>query len=412
MFAESFWTQNYSLITQIKILIMDYRSILAVVLSVFTFICQGNAQESDLDAIADRVINDVLELRVGEVVTISTEPEFVDLSEALYVAIVKVGGIPRVSLSLPEAEYRIAKEVDTKYLEQAWWPGAVSSRLSDCVIVLESVNDPTRWQDVDDQVFAAFRKSGKLTRMIGVHDRQRIVTLGQTDGIPNLKMANIYGADYKTLNQNFWEAINVDHKDLTTIGEKVKESLKTEAGVRVKTPYGTDIVFTLDSYDPMISCGKTSDQNRSRGDLYAWLPAGDAFMAVEPSSANGTIVMPAYYHMGKKYINLKFEFKEGLLKEVSGHKDALRIKEFLISEDIPDLPLSSIDIGLNPESKVVGDFRSFEMSGMVSLGIGDNDWAGGDVSLGRSFTFHLSDATLVVAGKYLVDNGTLNIERN
>ena len=71
--------------------------------------------------------------------------------------------------------------------------------------------------------------------------------------------------------------------------------------------------------------------------------------------------------------------------------------------------LSLVDIGLNPHSQPLSHYRSWEMGGMVTLGVGNNAWAGGDNDADGGLTFHLTEASITVDGKKVVSNG--NLER-
>jgi aminopeptidase len=365
------------------------------------------AQSVNYDAIAHRVVNQSLEVRPGEVVMIHGDHQQQEILEALYVAVHKAGGHAILRLRLPDADVRVAQEVDVKYLKQPEWATAVINRLADCVISVSSVDDPGRWKDLKPEVMAAFRESADKTRMVGGHDRIRFVSVGQSDGIPTEALAKLYGADYMAIKSDFWNAMNVDHRTLENTGNRVLANLKPGAQCQVKSPHGTSIKFRLANTEAMMSCGKTTDQKGATGSTYAWLPAGDAFTAIDPTSANGVIVIPAYYFNAQKFTNLKIDFSNGTIQKISADQNVDDLSTRMLGKGASAVPLSALDLGLNSQSKVRGDYRSFEMAGMVSLGVGDNDWAGGNINNGISYNFHLVDATLVVDGKDVVKSGSL-----
>lgn len=366
------------------------------------------AQSIDHDAIADRIVNQSLVVRSGEVVQIVGAPQESQMLEALYVAVFKAGGIAQMQMYLPEAELRVANEVDPAHIAQPLWSGAVQRRLSDCLIVVESMDDPERWKDLSPEVLRAFRESAEISRAISRHDRRRIVVLGQQGGIPTPQMAAYYGVDYEVLTQNFWQAIGADHETLLRSGKMVINGLTPGARITVRTPDGTDIAFRLADQEAMTSCGKTTDQKSAYGNNYAWLPAGDAFTSIALSSASGKIAVPVYYSSsGKKYTNLRVTFENGLITDLQADQQTAGLEERFLGKGTAEAPLSSINIGLNSFSKPLGNYQSFEMAGMVSLGIGDNDWAGGEFESGLSYFFHLSDATMTVNEKVLIKNGEL-----
>ena len=363
----------------------------------------SSAQNADLQTIAERIVNENLEVVQGEVVNIVNDMTNLDLVEELYVSVYKAGGIAQLVTYMPDANLRVAKEVKLDYLKQPNWAGAVQRRMSDCIIVVESTDDPGRWAGLDASILEAFRESDRHVRQAYRHDRVRVVTVGQTDGIPTPQVAAIYGTDYSAMKSNFWKAMNADYNKLHKTGSSVTSMLESGQSAKITSPYGTDVSFRLAKTEALMSCGKTTDQKTARGSNYAWLPAGDAFIAVDPSSANGSVVVPTYYYNGEKIQNLTLKFKDGHITDISDPQ----MKERILGMGVSAVPFSCIDLGLNPHSKVIGDFRSFEMAGMVTVCIGENTWAGGDFDSQIAYNFHLVDATLIVGGKEVVKDGAL-----
>lgn len=379
-----------------------------IVLALLVVSLQANAQKTNYDQVADRIVNQSLVVAKGEHVLISGSPEVQDILEALYVAVYKAGGVPVVRMYLPEADVRISKEVKPEYLAQPNYAYAIEDRMIDCVIRVDLVTDPDRWSHITPEVRQAFHESSEASRGINRHDRVRVVSLGQTDGIPTPAIAKVFGADYNQMQQNFWNAVAADHDALKASADKIMAKLKPGSTVKVTTPAGTDINFKLHSSAPMASCGSTMDQQRSQGSNFAWLPAGDVFAAVDPNSANGTVVLPAYYLGSTKLTKLKVVYKNGKIQSITADQDVSKLKERWLAYGADKAMLSSIDLGLNPHSKVIGDYRSFEMAGMVTLGGGDNDWAGGNYDGEVDYFLHLKDATLSIGEQRVVENGALS----
>jgi hypothetical protein len=73
--------------------------------------------------------------------------------------------------------------------------------------------------------------------------------------------------------------------------------------------------------------------------------------------------------------------------------------------------LSIVDVGLNPDSHPIAgsDYASWEMGGMVTLGMGANSWTGGSVVASGGLTFHLTGATLSVGDTTVCEKGKLKI---
>ncbi len=98
-------------------------------------------------------------------------------------------------------------------------------------------------------------------------------------------------------------------------------------------------------------------------------------------SANGTLVVPEHSFRGKKIKNLKLTFTNGRMSGITADENLEDFKKSLdMSTGYKDV-LSLVDIGINPNSKPMSGsgYHSWEMGGMVSLVMGNNSWAGGNV---------------------------------
>jgi len=145
--------------------------------------------------------------------------------------------------------------------------------------------------------------------------------------------------------------------------------------------------------------------------MNSWLPAGEAFATVRTGSANGTVVVPSMDFRGSALKNVKITFKDGVMTDMSSGSDLAGLREFLDSTTGDTTMLSIVDVGLNPDSHpIVGsDYASWEMGGMVTLGMGANSWAGGSVVASGALTFHLTGATLSVGDITVCEKGKLKI---
>jgi len=70
---------------------------------------------------------------------------------------------------------------------------------------------------------------------------------------------------------------------------------------------------------------------------------------------------------------------------------------------------SFIDFGINPEVKIIPGSKmvAWMASGTVTVGIGNNKWAGGENISTYWSSFHLTDATVKVDGNGIVEKGVL-----
>lgn len=211
------------------------------------------------------------------------------------------------------------------------------------------------------------------------------------------------------MSEMFWKATNVSPNEIAQSGKHITTILNPGTVIKISSPAGTNLSFNVDKYPARINSGRTEDVLGFTGPAQAWLPAGEAFASVQSSSATGTLVVPHTQFRGMDVDNLKLSYVNGKLTGVTAEKNGEIIQKFLdsSSENIKDL--SIVDFGLNPNSSPLGKYLSFEMGGVVTLGIGNNAWAGGANDADAGLTFHLPDTDVWIGDKQLIKKGKLEL---
>ena len=386
-----------------------------VVVCVFVMLAVGGgsgwAGGPDVDSIADKLVNKLAGVQPGEVVVIQGNSDQQELLEALVVAAWKAGGQPTVEVNYPQANKKAVMEMPIEYMKFPQWYGLAQARLVDCFINVASVQDPALFADVPEERFEAFREAGMPLQRAFLNSRYRAVNLGQTGGVPTAKYAASQNVDYAALAGMFWKAVDTDYAALRKSAKSVAATLASGEKVRVTSGIGTDITFAVDDVPPRINCGRPDDNVVPSGSMESWLPAGEAFAAIRTGSANGTVVVPSMDFRGSALKNLKMIFKDGVMTEMSSESDLDGLREFLDSTTGDTTMLSIVDVGLNPDSHPIAgsDYASWEMGGMVTLGMGANSWTGGSVVASGGLTFHLTGATLSVGDTTVCEKGKLKI---
>ena len=380
--------------------------VLAVVLAVSLPVVAG---DPDYDSIADKLVNQLAGVQAAEVVVIQGNADQQKLLQALVVATWKAGGQPTVEVNYPKANKKALMEMPIEYMKFPNWYATARSRLVDCFINVASVQDPALFADVPEERFEAFRETGMTLLRANQHNRYRAVTLGQTGGVPTAAYAASQNADFETMNAMFWRAVDTDYDALRKSAKFVASTLASGDTVRVTSELGTDISFAVDDVAPRVNCGRPDDNTVALGPLQSWLPAGEAYAAIRAGSASGTVVVPSLDFRGMMLRNVKMTFEDGLMTDLSSDSDLTALREFLDATSDDTKMLSIVDIGVNPDSHPIdgSDFASWEMGGMVSLGMGNNSWTGGSNMASDGLTFHLTGTTLVVGDTTVCKNGKL-----
>ncbi len=381
--------------------------LLSGLISLFFFHYTSGQSKSDYMSIADNIVNTALKVQPGEVVVINGSESMLTLMHELYVAVHKVGGKAIMEMNIPEASKRVMMETPIEYLEKPNSYRMMQSRTVDCFINLNTTPDAHLYDDVPEERFAAVRQASQALNQANKSAHYRSVSLGQVGGIPTYSYSQSVGADLYEMLDMFWDAVNADYESMSSRAQNLVKKLDPGSHVKVTSPEGTNISFALDNTGARINCGLTDETVSRSGPANTWLPAGEAYSSVAPTSANGVIVIPSLDFRGTKIKNLKMTFEKGRIVNMAADENVEVLQKALdVSSGMKDV-LSIFDIGLNPHSRPLGDYLSYEMGGVVTLGIGNNSWTGGDVESDFNFDFQLKNTSVMVNGTNVVSQGKL-----
>jgi leucyl aminopeptidase (aminopeptidase T) len=210
----------------------------------------------------------------------------------------------------------------------------------------------------------------------------------------------------------FWEGVNVDYTNLQATGEKARAAL-TGKEMEITHPNGTNLKLTLESKPAYISDGIISADDVTKGNLDVYLPAGEAALIPAANSGSGKFIVEKDYFQGKEYRNLTLTFENGKLVSMSGEGegfDKLKANYDAMGEG-KDI-LSYVDFGINPSYTLpaTNKLGNWVSAGMISVGTGNNTWAGGTNNAATGGAGgHLAGATVKIDGKTIVENGVLKL---
>jgi len=219
------------------------------------------------------------------------------------------------------------------------------------------------------------------------------------------------GANYEDMITMFWKSLDVDYDKLLGMGKAITKELKPNSEIKISSEAGTNLTLRISDIPARINCGRCAENISAYGPASVWLPAGEAYACVDPASASGTVVIPSMDFRGNAVKNLKITFNNGRITDLTADENSeLILKNLEMSTGDKDV-LSLIDIGINPNSQPIkdSDHYSWEMAGMVTVSIGNNSWAGGDVVSDNAMIFHLVNSTLSVNGNNIISKGQLEL---
>ena len=232
---------------------------------------------------------------------------------------------------------------------------------------------------------------------------------------PTETRAKQFGISRSALSTIFWNGVNVDYGDLQATGEQIKTTLASGRELRITAPNGTDLTMEIARRPVFVSDGVISDQDRYAGgpNCQVWLPAGEVYLTPVPGSANGKFVAETFFFQGKRIDDLTLMFDNGKLTRMTANSDIKALKERYNAAPSGRDVFAAVDIGINRnvEAPAGGRFVSWMAAGTISIGTGNNQWAGGENDVPFDLFAHLTNGTLTLDGKKVVDQGKLLVSR-
>jgi aminopeptidase len=211
----------------------------------------------------------------------------------------------------------------------------------------------------------------------------------------------------------FRGGLDADYAGLERTADALRDILAHGKEIHLRASNGSDFYAQIAGQEIHTSDGVISskDQQGGRGQAAAFLPAGEVYVVAVPGSAHGMLAMDHTWYQHKEITGLKatvdggkvtgFTATRGLESLQTSYQHAGKGKE----------EVGVIDIGINPAIRppVGSRVRPWSQAGMVTISIGNNQWAGGDNTGDFGFVFQMTGATMTVDGRTVVDNGKLVI---
>lgn len=358
--------------------------------------------------LAERVVGKTANVKEGEIVQISGGPQDIAFLEDLAVAVRKRGAFPIITFWSESAEKKLIAVLPEKYDGQLQANEMALAKIINVRIVLPAVRDAS----IFEKMPAARRyKIGAANASIYDTVLKRNVRTVELDNqlAPSPSRAKAAGLTEAEMASTYWAGLGADYGAIETKAAALKELLAKGTEVRITHPNGTDIKFKVKGRKVLTSDGVISDADAKAGGPAAtvWLPAGEVFLAPVPGSAEGKIVDDRMVFSDKEVTGITAEFKAGKMTNITAKAGWDAVKPLYDAAGPGKNQLGVFDLGLNPAVKATPKFETFVAAGLVSLGTGENRWAGGNVKEPFGMTFQLSGATVTLDGKPLVENGSL-----
>lgn len=154
------------------------------------------------------------------------------------------------------------------------------------------------------------------------------------------------------------------------------------------------------------------DLKKGPAGLSVYLPAGEVYVTPVPGTAEGKVVLAKDFYQGKEIDNLTMTFAAGRLTSLAGSGPGFELMKAAYDAAGEGKELFGVvDFGINPNVKLPqgSPVATWVPAGTVTVGVGNNVWAGGDNKNVYGYFLSLAGATVTLDGKTVVEAGQLKL---
>ena len=200
-------------------------------------------------------------------------------------------------------------------------------------------------------------------------------------------MARTLSADYLTIKER-----SLKFRDLLSQGNEV----------RVTTPAGTDLTFSIAGREAMADTGILVEKG-----AFGNLPAGEACLApVEGKTSGVAVIDGSMAGVGVIKTPIRVAIKDGYVTEITGGAEAETLSKLLEDKGKEAKNIAELGIGTNEKATPSGSpLEDEKVMGTVHVGIGDNIIFGGKVKAPLHLDGIMKKPTLVIDGKTVIKDG-------
>jgi len=387
-----------------------WRVSIATGLIVIAVISSAHAERVDYEALAEKLVVRCANIQEGDLVLVNGGVRDFELLENIAVNVRKLGAFPLVTVGSDRMTKQMYDEVPPKYDSQEPMFDLHLIKTINATINVASSESIGFLEHVPAGRLAAVGEAYKPLGDIALKRNIKSVYLG--NGLyPISDRAGMYEVSLEQLTKTFWDGVNVDYSLLRSRGESLKTSLQGGKEIHITNPNGTDLKVGVEGRQVYVSDGTITDEDVDTGGAacQVWLPAGEVFLTPIPGTAEGKVVVNSQFYQGKEIEGLTLNFENGKLTSMTAKAGFEPLKEIYDACGSGKDEFAAIDIGMNPNVRTIPGSKMdvWMATGMVTVGIGSNLWAGGENNSNFGLFSFLPGSTLKVDGKVLVENGEL-----
>ena len=367
---------------------------------------------TDMEQLAQRLVNQSAGVKENDIVQISGGVRDIELLENIAINVRKIGAFPFVTIDSDRMNKRSFTDVPEKFDTQSPILAMKFADVVNVVISVDSSETEGLLADIPPARLAARGKAGEPAAAQFRKNNIRTIEVG--NGLyPTEWRAKRFDMPLDDLAKTFWEGVNVDYTSLQAKAEQVKAAVAGNE-VHITNPNGTDLKLRIQGRPVYVSDGVISPEDVQKGSPFVsiFLPAGEVAVTPIEGTAEGKVVVDKDFFDGKEIQNLTVTFVGGKITGMTGSGPGFDAFKADYDARGPGKEIFGfVDLGINPNVKLSPNSKlgNWVPAGSVTVGSGNNTWAGGENGVSFGWTGFLPGSTVTIDGKVVVDKGTLKI---
>jgi len=361
------------------------------------------ATVSEYEALAKNIVRRSLKIQPKENVIVECWSHGLDAAREIVYQLRAVGARPMLLLEDEETHWRSVETLPPTKLGQVSASEWAALAKADAYVFFPGPADIARYRTnlTKSQAATSYNSEWYRRAEKGGLRGARVLL-----GYVSPERAATYGYDYDAWRSMIVRAGSADFGAIARKGKKLAALLSKETDVEITAPNGTRFVGELKGRAAESDDGIVDAQDLKNGEFMTNVPPGYVIVCPDESSAEGVVRFdrPSPF-LGIQVTDLAFRFKDGKATwTASRNADEIR-NQYDKATGAKDR-LGWLQIGLNPEVQY-GFLQDDLVAGAIEIGIGDNEEYGGKNRSNFGFQGRLTNATVRVGKKVVVDNGRL-----
>jgi leucyl aminopeptidase (aminopeptidase T) len=195
--------------------------------------------------------------------------------------------------------------------------------------------------------------------------------------------------------------LSADYEQIAAHTLSLAERLRGSSTARITTSLGTDLRMSLAGREWKTDTGILRGQG-----VFGNLPAGEIYIAPIEDSAEGVLVVDKCFPGLLLSEPVRMVFEKGRVMQIEGGPGAEFLEKTIAQHGDSTRVIAELGIGTNPQARLQGNIITDEkVLGTIHVAIGRNDFLGGKNVAPTHIDGVVSQPTVWVDGKMLIDKG-------